>query len=129
MDFTALLGNEINVVAQPRVAQRDYHAFAGADGLLSMFHGFRGYTITVTGRNWGTGGSYQIARGNAETGIVLIESYLAAFPDTYTFMGISYFDVVFERFELIPDGTGKAFHSTAEGYVVYDFIAQFRSLN
>ena len=110
MDFTELFGNEIKVVAQPRVAQRDYHAFAGADGLLTMFHGYRGYTILVTGRNWGTGDTYQIARGNAETGIVLIESYLSAFPATYTFTGISSFDVVVERFEVIPDGRGHSFH-------------------
>lgn len=128
-DLTTIFGNDINVVPEPRTIQRDYHGFAGADGLLSMYHGFRGYRILVTGRNFGSGATYNLARAAAEASKFAIEANLPNVSADYTFKGSTYSDVVFERFELVRDGSGKAFHLTAEGIVIYDFIAVLRSLN
>ena len=126
--LTTIFGSEIKVYAQPRNADRQYVGFAGADGLVSMLMGTRGRQIVVTGRLAASGANYNAARTSLQAVIDGIESYLSIEAADYSFAGTTYSDVVFDRFQLVPDNSGKVFHWTAAGYVIADFVCFMRSL-
>ena len=127
-DFTTIFGNDINVYAQPRQAFRQYAGFSGAHGVTSMYMGTRGRQLVITGRLASSGASYNAARSNCQSVINSIEAYLWAEPADYRFKGTTYNDVVFDKFQLVPDSAGSVFHWTAEGYVIANFICFLRSL-
>ena len=127
-NLTTIFGNEIKVYAQPRNADRQYVGFAGADGLVSMQMGARGRQIVVSGRLAAGGANYSAARANLQAVINGIESYLTDAATDYSFAGTTYTDVVFDKFQLIADNAGKAFHWTAAGYATADFVCYLRSL-
>lgn len=128
-DLTAIFGTEIRVVIQPRQSQRQLTAFAGAHGLASMNMGTRGRLIAVSGRIRYTNQSnpYWTNRAAVQAAIDAIEAYQWTDGYDYTFNGTTYYRCVFERFELLRDGSGKAFHQTG-GCVFVDFVATLRSL-
>ncbi len=123
----SIFGSEIKVGFQPHVSQIQYTGFPGAHGLTGMHMGSRGYPIFVTGKLFGTGGSYAVARADLTTWIDAIENYLWADLEAYTFGGNIFYYVVFESFKLLPR-RGKYFFLTSEGAVVCDFICVLRSL-
>lgn len=125
--LTAIFGSEIKVGFQPRASQIQYTGYPGAHGLTGIRLGSRGYPIIVTGRLFGTGGTYDLARADLATKIDTIETWLWAASQTFTFRGNTFDYVVFEKFELIPRN-GKYFFLTSEGYVVCDFFCILRSL-
>ncbi len=125
--LTSIFGSEIKVGFQPRVSQIQYTGFPGAHGLTGIRLGSRGYPIIVTGRLFGTGGSYAVARADLTTWIDTIENYLWADLEVYTFGGNTFYYVVFESFKLLPRG-GKYFFFTSTGDVVCDFVCVLRSL-
>ena len=127
-DLTTIFGDEIKVVAQPHHVDRQYVGLAGANGLLSMLMGTRGRQIIVTGRLWAAGTDYADARSNLQVWIDNIDAYRLADAADYSFKDEIYQYVVFDKFQLVPDATGKAFHQTNAGYVTADFICYLRSL-
>lgn len=125
--LTSIFGSEIRVGFQPRSSQIQYTGFPGAHGLTGLRMGSRGYPIFVTGRLFGSGSPYAVARANLATAIDTIESYLWADLEAYTFGGNIFYYVTFESFKLLPRG-GKYFFLTSTGDVVCDFVAVLRSL-
>ena len=128
VNLSTIFGSEINVVVQPRDTERSYAGFPGAHGLVGMHMGSRGYPIIITGRLASSGASYQAARGNLQVVIDGIENYLWVDAADYSFKGTTYYDVVFEKIQLVPDNAGKVFHFTSEGYVTVDFVCSLRAL-
>jgi len=128
VNLTTIFGTEIKVQAQPVIIDRQYSGFPGGHGLTAMHMGSRGYPLTVTGRLAESGESYAVARAAARTTILAIEDYLFADAADYVFAGVTYYSVVWEKFQLLPDNTGKVFHWTSEGYCTADFIMLGRSL-
>lgn len=130
IDLTTIFGTEIKVGAQPRDIDRQYVGLAGAHGLLSMHMGTRGRPIIISGVLASTGVSYAAARANLQAVIDGIEAY--TYPSVaaadYSFMGETYSNVVFDKFQLVPDGRGTFFHFTSAGYVTCDFICFLRQL-
>ena len=125
--LTAIFGSEICVAAQPWMHHRNYTAFPGAHGLLGMYMGTRGYTITITGRLRATGVSYAAARLLLQTGINALSLLPGWLPGDYSFMGTTYNSIVFDPPRLIPGDRGKTFHMTGS-WVYVDFVCQARSL-
>ena len=128
IDLTYIFGDEIRVFAQPRQIDRQYVGLPGSHGLLSMHMGSRGKQIIVAGTIYGSGNDYAYARAVCQAWLDWIELYLYADAADYTFMDDTYYNVVFDKVELLPDSQGKAFHYTAEGYVTANFIAYLRQL-
>lgn len=127
-DLTTIFGSEINVYAQPRAADRQYAGFPGAHGVVGMFMGTRGSRLVISGTLASSGANYNTARANLQAVIDSIEAYLLALPADYSFKGTTYYNVVFDRFELIPDARNKVFHWTSEGYATCLFICIARVL-
>jgi len=127
-NLTTIFGNEIKVHLQPVIIDRQYSGFPGAHGLTAMHMGSRGYPLTVTGKLASSGVNYTAARAAVRAVIDGIEDYLFADAADYVFFGVTYYSVVWEKFQLLPDGTGKVFHYTSEGYCTADFIMLGRSL-
>lgn len=127
-DFTTVFGGEIKVFAQPRQARRQYTGYPGAHGLTAMHLGSRGRPIVITGRLAAGGANYNTARSNLQTIINNIENYAWYYPDTYTFKGTTYRNVVLDGFSLVPDGEGKVFHWTSEGFAIADFVARLTQM-
>ena len=126
-DLTAIFGTDIKVSPQPRQPLRQYAHFAGSHGLTAMHLGSGGYTITVTGRLRASGAGYAAARANLVAATAAIESYNFSDAADYTFANDTYYNVVFEQFQLVPDAHGKIYHLSS-GYVFVDFIARLRAL-
>jgi len=122
VDLTTIFGSEIKVSVQPRRAEKQYTGFPGAHGLVSMDLGTRGRQMVVTGRLRASGNDYSDARSNLQAKIDDIEEYLWADVSDYTFKGQTYSNVIFDKFELMPNSRGKTFHWTSEGYVTADFV-------
>jgi len=126
--LTTIFGDEIKVYAQPRNIDRQYVGFPGANGVVSMHLGTRGRQIVVTGTIYGDGANYAAARTACQVKINAIESYF--YPDvqvdSYSFMGETFYNAVFDKFQLIPDSEGKVFHYTVAGYVIVSFICYLR---
>jgi hypothetical protein len=55
-----------------------------------------------------------------------IEPYLWADAADYSFAGTTFSNVVYDRFQLVPDAEGKVFHLTAS-YVLCYFVMFGRS--
>ncbi len=129
-NLTAIFGSAIKVYAQPRNIDRQYVGFAGAHGVVGMHLGTRGRQLVVTGKIGTSGANYTVARANCQAAINAIEAY--TYPEAvaadYSFAGTIYYDVVFDKFRLVPDGAGKVFHWTADGYVTADFVCYLREL-
>jgi hypothetical protein len=129
-DLTTIFGNEIKVGAQPRDIDRQYAGLAGAHGLLAMHMGTRGRRIVVTGTLASSGVDYAAARANLQDVIDGIEAY--TYPGVaaadYSFFGETYNNVVFDRFQLVPDSDGRFFHWTSSGYATCSFICLLRQL-
>jgi hypothetical protein len=129
-NLTTIFGSEIKAALQPRVHQRQYAGFPGAHGLTGMYMGSRGAPLAISGRLVANGANYQAARVALQVVIDDIDvGYIEAEADDYTYMGSTYYDVVFDRFELIPGRDGKYFHYTTAGDCVCDFICTGRSLS
>jgi len=126
--LTSVFGDEITVYSQNRKADRQYSGFAGAHGLTSMLLGSRGYAIIVNGIVRGTGGSYSTARADAASTLANIEACLWAGATDYRFQGETFYNVVWDRIERIPDSKGRVFRYTAGGEVVVNFVAYGRAL-
>lgn len=120
--LTAIFGNEIKVFCQPRQAARQYVGFPGVHGVVATHLGTRGRQLVINGR------LRAATRPLLATAIAAIESYLWADAADYTFAGETYSHVVFDRFRLVPDNTGKAFHFTSEDWVTCDFVCYARLL-
>lgn len=125
--LTAILGNEIKVGLQPRAAERQYVGFPGGHGLVAMHMGSRGFSLIVTGKLRATGASYSVARTLLVAAIEAIGQYLWLGAADYSYAGTTYYNVLFERFELVPNSTGKYFYFT-DSYVVCDFVCRLRGL-
>jgi len=126
--LTTIFGNEIKVYSQPRQADRQYVGFPGVHGLAAMHMGSRGSQLVITGTLASSGSGYNDARTNLQAVIDDIEEYLWAGAADYSFAGTTYYNVVFDKFQLTPDADGKAFHWTAEGYVTCSFVCFARIL-
>ncbi len=129
VSLTELFGNELRVAFQPRLIERQYTGFPGAHGLLSLNMGTRGRKLVIAGRLRVEDDDYDDGREALQTIIDEIEEHLCTeHPDTvYTYRGANYPNVVFDRFNLVPDGHGKVFHFTSE-YVFADFVCIGRQL-
>ena len=108
--LTTIFGTNINVYQQPVRSVRQYSGFPGAHGLAGMHLGTRGRPLVISGSIAVTGATYSIARAAMRTAIDAIEAYLLIDPADYSFATEIYYAVVFDRFELVPDGSGKVFH-------------------
>jgi len=130
-DLTTIFGYEIRVGAQPRDFDRQYSALAGAHGLLSMHMGTRGKRIFISGAMASSGANYAAARANLQAVIDDIEqayTWPGVPAADYSFMGQTYYNCVFDMFELVPDNKGMFFHWTSAGYVTCEFICVLRQL-
>ena len=125
--LTLIFGNEIMVGNQPRIADRQYVGFPGAHGLAAMHMGSRGFQLFVSGKLRQGGASYAIARAACETAIAAIEQYLWLGAADYTHGNVTYYNMVFEDFRLVP-ARGKYFHFTSSGQVVCEFTCKMRGL-
>lgn len=126
--LTAIFGTNIKVGFQPRKPVLQLTGFPGANGLVGMHLGSRGYPIFVTGQLTGGGESYTLARQSLIATITTIGSYIFADPASYSFSGTIYDYVIFTEFRLIPDENGKFFHYNAAGNVTCQFVAGLLSL-
>ena len=121
-DLTVIFGNEICVAPQPHLIDRQYSGFPGGEGLTAMHLGSRGYQLTIQGTLRAN------SRPLLETAIAAIANYLWYGAADYVFYSCNYYYVVFERFEIIKDNNGKAFHLVAGGQVTCKFIMHARAL-
>jgi hypothetical protein len=126
--LTTIFGDEICVYAQPRQVDRRYVGFPGANGLVGMHMGSRGRQLVITGRLREQGSNYINARKTLQETIDEIEGYLNKDSADYSFMGDTYEDVVFDRFNLLPDGKGKLFFMNSAGDVFVDFVCFLRQM-
>lgn len=108
--LTAIFGSNINVYQQPIRSVRQYAGFAGAHGLAGMHLGTRGRQLVISGHLAVTVAGYNAARAAMQTAVNAIEAWLLADPADYSFAGVTYYAVVLDKLELIPDGNGKVFH-------------------
>lgn len=117
-----IFGTEIKVTAQPRDIARQYHHFAGANGLTAMHLGSRGHRIVINGIIRET--TWPLLRA----AILAIESWLYAGAFDYSFFGNTYYFVVWEKLELPVDSNGKSVYWTSQGWVLTRFTAYGRAL-
>jgi len=130
-DLTDIFGTDIKVAPQPRQAKRQSVGFAGADGMTTMNMGTRGRLITVTGRlsyTCGAGEGYWNGRAALQAAIDAIESYQYLDGAHYIYDTEIYYNVIFGKFEIIPDSQGKLFHLSTGGKVFVNFVQILRSL-
>lgn len=116
--LTTLFGTEIKVFAQPRLVEIQFVGFPGAHGVAGMNLGTRGKPLVITGTLRYSGSGYDNSRTLLDAWIAAIEALLWAEAADYTYHGQTYEQVQFVRFELIPDGQGKAYHMTANSVFV-----------
>ncbi|HAL45680.1 MAG: hypothetical protein A2Y12_01665 [Planctomycetes bacterium GWF2_42_9] len=120
--LTSIFGTEISVLPGFRQADREFTGFAGQHGLTEMLLGSRGADIVVRGRLRGTGANYAAARADAMAKLTAIEdaNFLAA--DDYTFQSDTYYQVVWNKLEIIPNSAGQSFWFTTTSEVIVDFV-------
>jgi len=126
--LVTIFGPEIKVYSTALIVDRQYTGFPGANGLTAMWLGTRGRHVIITGRLRGTGSTYALARAAVAAGIANIETWLNWGADTYTFFYEVYYNLILEKFDIVPDGQGKAFHLNANGSVTVDFVVTGRQL-
>ena len=119
--LTTIFGSNICVYQQPVRSVRQYTGFPGAHGLAGMHLGTRGRQLVVSGHLAVNGASYSVARAAMQTAVDAIEAFLLADPADYSFAGVTYYAVVFDKFELAPDGSGKVFHWATGNRVICRF--------
>lgn len=121
-DLTTIFGTEIKVYRQPRQIERQYAGFAGSHGLTTMAMGTRGYQLVVTGIVRAS------TRALCQTAIDAIEAAVVLAPAAdYEFYSTPFPAIVFDRFELVPDGDGKCFHFTGS-WVLAQFVCYGRGI-
>ena len=121
-DLTTIFGNEIIVAALPPIVERQFTGFPGGHGLVSMDLGSRGRQLIIRGRLAETGSDYNTARANLQDELDDIQDYLFAEAADYKFKSQTFYSVVFNQLQLVPDGAGRHYHWTAEGKVMVSFI-------
>lgn len=126
--LTTVFGSNICVYQQPVRSVRQYAGFAGAHGLAGMHLGTRGRQLVVSGRLAVYGASYSVARAAMQTAVNAIEAFLLAEPADYSFAGVTYYAVVYDKFELAPDGSGKVFHWAAGNRMICRFTCRGTSI-
>ena len=119
--LTTIFGSNINVYQQPIRSVRQYAGFAGAHGLAGMHLGTRGRQLVISGHLAVSEASYVLSRAAMRTAIDAIEAWLLPAPADYSFATEIYYAVVFDNFELIPDGSGKVFHWAAGNRLICKF--------
>ena len=119
--LTVIFGTNINVYQQPVLSVRQYSGFPGAHGLAGMHLGTRGRPLVISGHLAVTGANYNVARAAMRTAIDAIEAWTLIDPADYSFATEIYYAVVFDRFELVPDGNGKVFHWAAGNRLICQF--------
>ena len=127
-ELTSLLGTELIVSFDPRQVDRQFAAFAGADGLTGISLGTRGHAIFVTGVIRVAAPTYDAGRSNASTVIQNLESLQYLTEDDYHFKGSYFYNVIFVKLILIKDRNGKIFTWTANSQVLVKFVYHLRSL-
>lgn len=126
--LTSIFGSAIRVGVQPRQAERQYAGFPGCHGVTAMTMGTRGRQLVITGTFYRAGANYAAARATLQAAIDVIEAYQWATEADYTYAGQTYYNVVFDKFSLVPDAQGKFFHWNAGGYVTANFVCYGRAL-
>jgi hypothetical protein len=129
--FETIFGNSCTVVKQPADYERQYNSFPGSDGLVSIYMGKRGSAIVITGFVEGAGTGYNGARANANSKIENLESWCSSLPANYTYRGQTFYDVVFEKLQLIPDPRSGIVYNYIKrnGNIKVNFIMYARSLS
>lgn len=108
----------------PLVVERLFVSYPGVHGLTSMLMGSRGSRVVVSGRirRTGTPSTYANGRDLLEAFIANLEAAPLDEPADYHHSGSFYPQVVWQKMELVRDGTGKCFHYSANGSVFANFI-------
>jgi hypothetical protein len=114
----SIFGDEISVGEGHRQADREFTGYAGAHGLTSMLLGSRGRDVIVRGIVRGSGTNYSTARRNAAGKLDDLENAQWLDPDEYSFMGNTYYSVVWNRLELVPGPNGQTYCQTATDVIV-----------
>jgi len=117
-----IFGSQIKVTCQPREVQRQYSHFAGSHGLTAMHMGSRGHQLIVNGI------IRAATRVLLRSAILAVESCQWSGAVDYSFAGNTYPAVVWEKFELHRDGTGKSVYWSSTGWVLTRFTAYGRAL-
>jgi len=131
VDLTYIFGSEITSHCKPRTPQRQFTGYPGTHGVTAMLMGSRGRPLVTTGRLRAYGLTYAAARAALQGWIADIEAYQFLDAATYTYQNWTYYNVIFERFDLIPDRRGKVFHQTVVAgwiYLYCDFVCIGRTL-
>jgi hypothetical protein len=128
VDLTTIFGPHIKVFKQIAQNEKQYVGFPGCDGVVAMDLGLRGNQVVITGRLYATGADYEAARAALQVWLDDLELYQTAEAAEYAFAGSTFSNMVFDRINLIPDGEGKLFHYSAEGYCFCNFVAFARIL-
>lgn len=120
--LVSIFGSEVSVVMNPKVLAADYRGFAGAEGVTRMHLGSRGRPILVTGR------LRAASRAALQTDIDAIEDCLDYDADYYTHESVTYYNVVFDKFTLVPVSRSRTFGVNSDGDVFVDFAMLGRCL-
>jgi hypothetical protein len=126
--LNSIFGNDIVVADGPLEVSRLFNSFAGANGLTTIYMGSRGSPLLIIGSIRGTGIGYNASRADAAGQIATIESWLSADAGDYTYRGQNFYNVVWEKLELIPDIDRITYSRAANGDVCVRFIMYGREL-
>jgi len=118
------------VTVHPSTTERLYSGFAGSDGLVAMSLGKRGRTITIQGRLISDNhSSYAAAREDLLSKIYDTELLSDLDADDYTYKNDTYYNMIFDRLELLPSGGGQYYLYDTKGYMSCRFIYYCRILS
>ena len=120
--LTTIFGDEIKFYDQPRLVEIVFSGYPGAHGVTAMNLGTRGKPFVITGKLWGTGNTYDLARAALDVKIAAIEALQLAEAADYTYHGQTYKQLQFIQFTKVPDGGGKAYHISQNGDVFVNFV-------
>lgn len=121
-DIGVTLGTtEITVDPQPYRMQRQYHGFAGANGLTALAMGSRGRVAVVTGV---LRAASRALLANVRVGVEDLQLLGAA---DYTWLGEAFPSAVWEDFRLVPE-RGRIVHRVADGTYRMKFQILLRCL-
>jgi len=126
--LTAIFGSAIKVYSTALQFDHQETGYPGAHGITDMNLGSRGRHLFVRGTLKAAGGTYAKNRGAVSTAIAAIETWLWSPANTFTFFNDVYYNVIFIKFEPIPDNEGKLFHLNSNGSVSVEFLATGRQL-
>lgn len=120
-ELSSLLGNELVVGIAPPTPQRIFTGFAGADGIIAMDMGHRGYVVPITGQVSVYGDNYATARDAADDALLAIGNMQYWSPAAYTHKGSTYYYAIFHGYKALPGRGGKTYRYTTEGYMLVKF--------